>query len=1000
MDKSLESYHDIIKNAPLGSILIDIKGRVIDINQALIKLLELPPKEVKKIASVFKFQAFVDAGIATSLTDCIDSGERTVTEHCYRIKQGGRIYIRVNAVPVTGDDKVVAGIWAVVEDITRSKQIEMALQASEDQYESLVEAAMEGIMIVQDGTLKYVNNTAAKALGTSKEKLINMSYLDYVHPDSRDAVLQRYRARMAGEEITDPFVVKVMNTSGEVRYAEIAGSLIYDEGRPADLLFFRDVTERKRIEDGLNEARKRAQRYLDTAEVIMLALDASGSVSLINRKGCQVLGYSEKDIIGKNWFNNFLPVGIRELSRNTFMQYMTGEKPIQSNFISLIMTGDKQQRAIDWHNAILHDENGNNIGSIHSGTDITEQRKMQKELSLSARLLDLAIDSIYMLDDQGNFVYVNENTCKTRGYEKQEMLNMNVRKIVAREYEAMADERIRAVIEKGENIFETVHVRKDGSTFPVEVHSSRFTIDNKTRLIAIARDITERKLADQVLSRSEERFRTILEEMDNGYFELDQHGNYIFVNDAMCKILGLQRSDIVSKHFSYFTDKADEKFSENIKAIISEVVIKGNNISGLFGTIVKGDGTRRIIGISTSPMKDAAGKITGVRGITRDITDRMKMEQQLLIASKLASIGELAAGVAHEINNPLTAITGFAQLLMAEDALPAQVKSDLEKIYSQSQRAAKIVQNLLTFSRSYSLEKQVISINDVIMKTLDMRSYEHKVNNIEVITELAHSLPGISADENQIQQVILNIVVNAEQSIISKRRSGIIKITTTSNDHEIKVIIADNGPGIPQELLDRIFDPFFTTKDVGSGTGLGLSVCHGIITKHGGKLSAESIEGSGATFIIALPAASEEESKAAEISVISRKAIEKSGVKRSILVVDDEVVIRDILQRILADRGYEVESAESGAEGLEKIEKREYDAYLLDIKMPGVDGKDLFEAINKNSPHLINRVIFITGDTITRSTQDFLESTGRTYLSKPFDFARLIGSIEESISAR
>ncbi len=223
-------------------------------------------------------------------------------------------------------------------------------------------------------------------------------------------------------------------------------------------------------------------------------------------------------------------------------------------------------------------------------------------------MLDLAIDSIYMLDEQGKLIYVNESTCKTRGYEQQELLGKNISMIVSDENQDVISDRISTIITEGENIFQSVHLRKDGTTFPVEIHSSNFIVDEKKYLIAIARDITERKLADQVLYRSEERFRTILEEMDNGYFELDIRGNYIFINDAMCKILGLNRSDVVSKHFSSFMDRSEVKSRQNISRIVEEVIEKGNALSGLFGTLVKGDGTRRIIGISASPMKDTGGK--------------------------------------------------------------------------------------------------------------------------------------------------------------------------------------------------------------------------------------------------------------------------------------------------------------------------------------------------------------------------------------------------------
>jgi two-component system NtrC family sensor kinase len=519
-------------------------------------------------------------------------------------------------------------------------------------------------------------------------------------------------------------------------------------------------------------------------------------------------------------------------------------------------------------------------------------------------------------------------------------------------------------------------------------------LGGKQMMLGVARDITERKMAEEVLKRSEERFRTILEDMENGYFELDLRGSYIFINDAMCKILGRSRDEIMARNFAGFLDPLDSQIADNISKITNDVLTGGSIVFGLVSTVIKGDGSKRNIGFSASPIRSTAGDIIGARGICRDITDRMKMEQQLLVTSKLASIGELAAGVAHEINNPLTAIMGYAQLLVTDENMPATAREDLDKIFRQSQRAARIVQNLLTFARGHALESRPVSINELILKTLDMRNYEHNVSNIEVRTELADSLPEIWVDETQIQQVLLNIIVNAEQAL-SARGRGTILVTTGQMQDRIRIVIADDGPGIPADVLDRLFDPFYTTKEVGKGTGLGLSVCHGIVTRHGGRIYAESEEGRGAAVTIELPVTRKPAPAAGHETVSPVSGVDRIPVIKKVLVVDDEVVIRDILMRILTEKGYKVETASTGLEGLNKIEAGEYDAYLLDIKMPGIDGKDMYELIGKKSTDLAERVIFITGDTVTRSTQDFLESTGRLYMSKPLDFNRLLNHLSE-----
>ena len=256
--------------------------------------------------------------------------------------------------------------------------------------------------------------------------------------------------------------------------------------------------------------------------------------------------------------------------------------------------------------------------------------------------------------------------------------------------------------------------------------------------------------------------------------------------------------------------------------------------------------------VSTSPIFNEQGEVVASVHITRDITKRRHMEEQLLIADRLASIGELSAGIAHEVNNPLTSVIGFAQLLLEED-IPDNLRGNVEIISLEAERASRIVKNLLTFSRRHDEVKQMVNINTIIEKILELRAYEQKVNNIQVVTRLAPDLPEVMADYFQLQQVFLNIAINAEYFMTEAHQGGTLTITTEEVDDILRVSFADDGLGITEEGLGHLFDPFFTTKEVGKGTGLGLSICHGIITGHGGRIYAESEPGRGATFFIELP---------------------------------------------------------------------------------------------------------------------------------------------------
>lgn len=251
-------------------------------------------------------------------------------------------------------------------------------------------------------------------------------------------------------------------------------------------------------------------------------------------------------------------------------------------------------------------------------------------------------------------------------------------------------------------------------------------------------------------------------------------------------------------------------------------------------------------------MFNEKGEVAGCVCVARDITERKRMDEQLIMTGRLASIGELASGIAHELNNPLTSVIGFSQLLMERD-IPDDMKEDLGLVNSEAQRCAGIVKNLLTFARKHAPVKQPGQINNVIEEVLRLRAYEQKVNNIEVNRRFAPGLPEIMIDQFQMQQAFLNIITNAEYFILVAHNRGALTITTERVSDIIRVSFADDGPGIAKENLGRIFDPFFTTKDVGKGTGLGLSISHGIVAEHNGRIYAESKSGKGTTFIVELP---------------------------------------------------------------------------------------------------------------------------------------------------
>jgi two-component system NtrC family sensor kinase len=395
--------------------------------------------------------------------------------------------------------------------------------------------------------------------------------------------------------------------------------------------------------------------------------------------------------------------------------------------------------------------------------------------------------------------------------------------------------------------------------------------------------------------------------------------------------------------------------------------------------------------IFSFPIFDQRGEAKRTVHIVRDITEENALRAQLLQTEKLAAIGQLVSGVAHELNNPLTSVMGYAQLLQAAEVGP-EIKEDLQTIYQEAQRSAKIIENLLTFARKETVEKRYTDINQVVRDTLELRAYQLKVDDVELVCEFDEHLPWTMAAPHQLQQVFLNLISNAHQAVMESQAQRRMSVRTETDGQVIRVKIMDSGPGIPEEHIGKIFDPFFTTKDVGQGTGLGLSIAFGIVQEHGGRIWAESEQGQGTTFTVELPIA--EQPSPFTTQSIHEDTMEPYAGKR-IMVIDDEEEILEVVGRILKRMGHRVIAVDSAETALDEIESGHHDLVICDVRMPGIGGQGFYRKVRSGHPELAKRIIFTTGDTVNDVTRTFLESVGTPYLSKPFTIEDLKRAIEE-----
>jgi signal transduction histidine kinase/CheY-like chemotaxis protein len=366
-----------------------------------------------------------------------------------------------------------------------------------------------------------------------------------------------------------------------------------------------------------------------------------------------------------------------------------------------------------------------------------------------------------------------------------------------------------------------------------------------------------------------------------------------------------------------------------------------------------------------------------------------QLEDKLLQTEKMAALGHLVSGIAHELNNPLTAIMGYAQLLLGHGLAP-QPLSEAEKVYQQAERARRIVKNLLYFARENKTERTRVDVNEIVERTVALRSYELKVENIAVESDLDPQLPPTMADPYQLQQILLNLLVNAEHALLEDRGKGRVRIRTrhverqaaNSEGARILLEVSDDGPGIPAANVSRIFDPFFTTKPPGVGTGLGLSIVYGIVKQHGGEVTFENQPGSGAKFTVELPVVP----VSSEAKTIAPPRAERTGRVPAgrILVVEDEPTVAQLIVDVLAEEGHYAEAALDSQDGLTRLSRHAFDLVICDLRMPRLDGPAFYDALVRAGSPVRDKILFITGDTLARRTVEFLEPNDFPYLAKPF----------------
>ena len=742
---------------------------------------------------------------------------------------------------------------------------------------------------------------------------------------------------------------------------------------------FEDVTASRALAE-------RHQRVVETSSDAIVITDLERRISFANPSAIEFFGYGPA-LIGMP-VSRTIPEEARDVVRGREDGALDG-KP--QRYESVVLRADGERRIVAVTTAPLR-EHGTVTGIVASLRDVTDERRARDAVSQSEaryrNLFESASDSIYTMDARGTFTSVNEATVVMSGHARTALLGHSSRMLFddEKQLSRVASHFNRALA--GEAVRYECHVRRADGVLRL-VSATNTPIRHGTEIVGVlgvVRDVTDERASATALARSEARYTRLVESASDAIFTIDEPGRFTAVNRSLERAVGLTRDALLGAPFARLVDPHDVAEAEDLL----RRTFAGERCRGSL-RYRAADGAARQGAVITAPVFED-GVIVSALGIMRDVTDDQRLADQLLQQEKLAAVGQLVSGVAHELNNPLAGVMAFSELLLASDTHETDARHALETIHHEAVRAAKIVSHLLTFARQRPAERMEADLNAIVTDTLALRRYALSAAQIDLEVALDPMLPRTWADPFQLQQVVLNLIANAEHVLADWRGPRRIFVWTRRDANRLVIAVSDTGPGVPPDQRDRIFNPFYTTKPVGQGTGLGLSISDGIVREHRGQIRVESQPGEGATFLVELPLVAPETRP-----VTAAAAAGSLGVSpRRMLVVDDETAMRTAISAFLTRLGHSVTTAAGGIEARALLDANEYDVVLLDLRMPDLGGDILFEELRDRDPRHARRVVFVSGDVQSDDTQRFLIRAGRPVVGKPFqldDLATVLAGV-------
>ncbi|MBN1473854.1 MAG: PAS domain S-box protein [Syntrophaceae bacterium] len=941
--KSEQRYRNVLETMREGYFELDLEGNYTFVNEANCRFLGYTREEL--IGKNFRIHTAKEAAEKTigPYRELYKTGKPIESLDLESFTKDGRKVIYETSVSLIKDDKgKLVGFRGISRDVTARKQMEEELRKSEEKYRTILESIDDGYYETDlEGNYTFFNDAEAKNLGYSREEMQGMNSRKYQDEETYKRTFKAFTDLYRTGEPIKALGMEAIRKNGTKVFNEISASLIRDkQGKPIGFRgITRNVTERKRAEEALRQSEQKYRSLTESMTDIVWIAGLDLRTTYVTPSIQRVLGFTQEERIKQSLDQQLTPDSLTlvfdVLNRELTLEKKGGADP--SRRVNLELEFYHKDSSTRWLYVTIsgiRDDEGVLTSIYGVARDVTERKKMERALHESEEryrtILEEIEEGYFELDLAGNATFFNDSICRIFGYPREELQGLNYRQYTDEENSQKCFNIYNGIYKTGNpsTIQEYEIIRKDKTKRYLETAAS-LRKDFSGKIIGfrgVSRDITERKKIEEELKKSEEKYRTILEKMDEGYFEMDLGGHIKFFNQPLCSLLGYTGEELQGMSYKKYYDKETQ---QKIFKVYNHTYQTGEP-GKLYGyEIIRKDGSRRFLESSVLLKTDSAGNPIGFRGLLHDITEQKLVEDEIkrnrdeliqknkeieesrknvqltleklevayeelktsqakiLQQEKMASIGQLAAGVAHEINNPvafissnlgtldkyLRRLTDFigaqAQAIKQHKAADAAsnleekrkelkidyVVADAQKLLQESldgtDRVRRIVQSLNRFSRVDDADYLSTDINECIDQSINIVWSELKYKGN--LRKDYGKLSPTKCYPQQLSQVFINLLLNAAQAISGK---GEIEIKTREKNKEIWISISDTGTGISDDNLGKIFEPFFTTKEVGKGTGLGLSISYEIIQRHKGDISFESKEGKGTTFTVRIPVVS------------------------------------------------------------------------------------------------------------------------------------------------